>query len=107
MSFGYSLKSGVGIVEHPFVIYGRPDCEDTVQAREFLDERGVTYEYLNINEDPEAERFVILYNSGKRITPTIVMGPEDDRLVLVEPSNEELDAALNVLGYEDPRQPRF
>ncbi len=41
-------------MQHPFVVYGRPDCEDTVRAREFLDYRGVTYEYVNINEDPEA-----------------------------------------------------
>jgi len=94
-------------VQHPFVVYGRPDCEDTVRAREFLDYRGVTYEYVNINEDPEAERFVILYNSGSRITPTIVMGPENDRMVLVEPSDQELSDALDMLGYEDPRQPRF
>lgn len=91
----------------PFLVYGRPGCEDTERARELLDERGVTYEYVNIDEDPEAERFVVLYNSGERITPTIVMGPEDARTILVEPSDQALSDALDALGYEDPRQPRF
>jgi len=54
MGLAYSQRSGGGTVQHPFVVYGRPDCEDTVRAREFLDYRGVTYEYVNINEDPEA-----------------------------------------------------
>lgn len=91
----------------PFIVYGRPGCEDTERAMEFLDRRGVTYDYVNIEEDPEAEQFVVLYNSGERITPTIVMGPEEDRTVLVEPSNQELGEALDALGYEDPRQERF
>lgn len=87
----------------PFIVYGRNGCEDTARAREFLDYRGVTYQYMNINEDPDAERFVILSNSGERITPTIVMGPEDDRIMLSEPSNDEIAAALDRLGYDDPR----
>ena len=90
----------------PFLVYGRPGCEDTQRAREYLDERGVTYEYININEDSEAEEFVVLYNSGDRITPTIVMGPEENRTILVEPSNQELSDALDAFGYEDPRQGR-
>jgi len=91
-------------VAKPFLVYGRPDCDDTQRARALLDERGVTYEYININEDSEAEQFVVLYNSGNRSTPTIVMGPDDNRMILVEPSNEELSDALDAIGYEDPRQ---
>ena len=91
----------------PFLVYGRPNCKDTERALALLDERGVTYDYVNIEEDPEAEQFVVLYNSGERITPTIVMGPEEDRPILVEPSNQALSEALDALGYEDPRQERF
>lgn len=91
----------------PFLVYGRPDCEDTQRALEYLDHRGVTYDFININEDPEAEQFVVLYNSGERITPTIVMGLEENRRVLVEPSDQELGDTLDEMGYEDPRQERF
>lgn len=90
----------------PFLVYGRPDCEDTQRARDYLDERGVTYEYIDINQDPEAEEFVVLYNSGEIITPTIVMGPDEHRTILVEPTNQQLGEALDAVGYENPRRDR-
>lgn len=90
-------------MDQPFIVYGRTGCEDTVRAREFLDYRGVPYHYININEDPEGERFVILSNNGERMTPTIVMGPENNRIILTEPSNDQIAEALDQLGYEDPR----
>lgn len=90
----------------PCLVYGRPDCEDTQRALELLDHRGVTYDFFNINEDPEAERFVVQYNSGMRITPTIIMGLEENRRVLVEPSDEELSDTLDEMGYESPQQRR-
>ena len=86
-----------------FVLYGRPDCEDTRRVREHLRYRGVKFQEININEDPEGEQFVLLINSGSRVTPTLVMGPDDDKIILSKPSNAELDRVLGNLGYRDPR----
>jgi glutaredoxin len=72
-------------------IYGAQWCEDTRRTRELLDELGVPYEYVDIDEVPEAEVWITRANHGKRVTPTVDLG--DGRL-LFEPSDAEMEAAL-------------
>jgi len=71
--------------------YGADWCADCHRARFFLDQRGVEYEYINIDKDPSAATEVERINSGMQSIPTILF-PNGD--VLVEPSNEELTIAL-------------
>ena len=71
-------------------VYGADWCPLTAEAREHLDELGVEYEYINIEEDPAAAKWVKQQNGGKEKKPTI----DIDGLILSEPSNRELDAAL-------------
>jgi glutaredoxin len=80
-------------------VYGRPDCEDTERAREFLLDYGISFIELNIDEDREAEAFVLLMNNGERITPTIIIGHDEDQTILSEPSNDELARALIQHGF--------
>ena len=54
----------------------------------------MTYEYLDVDADPEAKDWVVKHNGGKQRTPTVVI---DDQ-VLVEPENADLENALRRAG---------
>jgi len=84
-----------------FVVYGRPDSDATRRMREYLDYRGITYLFVNLDEDPEAARFVTLSDSE---APTLVLGPVDHREIVSNPNEEQLNEVLNRWGYEDPRR---
>lgn len=78
----------------PLTLYGRPDCDDTDRVRLQLQTRGVAFHEVNIDEDEAANQFVLFINGGFRSTPTLVFGAGRRRLVLTEPTDEELEAAL-------------
>jgi glutaredoxin len=71
-------------------VYGADWCPLTAEAREHLDELGVDYEYIDIEKDSAAAKWVKAQNGGKEKKPTI----DIDGVILPEPSNRELDAAL-------------
>jgi glutaredoxin-like protein len=71
--------------------YGAPWCADCHRSKYFLDEKGVEYEYIDINEDEKAAAEVERINQGMQSIPTIVF---PDGEILVEPSDEELEKAL-------------
>ncbi|HMF57798.1 MAG TPA: glutaredoxin family protein [Pyrinomonadaceae bacterium] len=75
-------------------VYGADWCEDTRIAREHLESLGVDYEYINVEEDEEASRWVREQNEGRERKPTIKVGGQ----VLSTPSAEELDDALRSNG---------
>ena len=68
-------------------VYGAYWCPDCRRSKQFLGEHQIPYIWVNIEEDPEAEQYVIEKNDGKRIIPTIVF---PDETFLVEPTNAEL-----------------
>ncbi|MBP8109896.1 MAG: glutathione S-transferase N-terminal domain-containing protein, partial [Caldilineaceae bacterium] len=68
-------------------LYGAHWCPDCRRSKQFLGEHQIPYNWVNIEEDAEAEQFVIATNDGKRIIPTIVF---EDGSFLVEPSNADL-----------------
>lgn len=84
-----------------FVVYGRQDSADTERMLEYLDYRGITYLFIDLDEDADAEEFITL--SGSEV-PTLVLGPDNQREIVSNPSNEKLDEVLNRWGYENPRQ---
>lgn len=45
-------------------------CPDCRHAKRFLDERGIAYETINVDEQPEAAALIIEKNNGKRKVPT-------------------------------------
>jgi mycoredoxin len=51
-------------------MYTRIECEDSIAARDFLRQRGVPFEEVNIDENPKALAFVMSVNEGKQRTPT-------------------------------------
>ena len=79
--------------ESKITIYGAYWCPDCRRAKKFLGEQFVPFKWIDIEQDKEAEQYVLQKNNGKRIIPTIVF--EDDSF-LVEPSNAELAKKLGL-----------
>lgn len=74
-------------------VYGAHWCPDCRRSKMFLGEHQIPYNWVDIEEDDAAQRFVIEKNDGKRIIPTIVF---KDGSFLVEPTNAELAAKLGL-----------
>ena len=70
-------------------------CPDCRRAQKILDQRGVAYQYIDINKDAEGRAYVEEVNNGNRSVPTIVF-PDGD--ILVEPSSMVLNNKLYTLG---------
>jgi thioredoxin reductase (NADPH) len=79
-------------------LYGAHWCPDCRRSKLFLGEHQIPYTWVDIEQDPDAERFVIEKNDGKRIIPTIVFA---DGALLVEPTNAELAAKLGLQTRAD------
>lgn len=75
------------------VFYGVSWCGDCRRARRFLNEHGIEYQWIDIDQDRKGEEFVLKTNRGYRSVPTIVFG---DGTILVEPSNNELAKKLGI-----------
>ncbi len=74
-------------------VYGAPWCPDCRRSKQFLGEQRIPYDWIDIDQEPEAAAFVTEKNQGKRIIPTIVFA---DGSFLAEPSNDELAARLGL-----------
>ncbi len=79
--------------EPQITVYGAYWCPDCRRSKQFLGEHQIPYHWVDIEQDPAGEQFVIAKNNGKRIIPTVVFG---DGSALVEPSNAELAAKLGL-----------
>lgn len=78
------------------IMYARQRfCPDVARSRAHLTELGLDWTEYDIESDEsaaaETERL-----TGCRSVPTLVIGST----ILVEPSNEELDAALSGAGFK-------
>ena len=82
------------MADNPVTVYGADWCEDTQSTRNHLDSLGVQYRYINVEHDPQAERWVKEQNHGKRKTPTV----DIDGQVLSVPDDRDLEVALRGKG---------
>ena len=81
-------------MEQPKItVYGAPWCPDCKQAKQFLGEQRIRYNWVDIDEDEEGRKRVQELNDGKQIIPTIIF---EDGSMLVEPSNADLAAKLGI-----------
>lgn len=79
----------------PVLVLGRDTCEDTIRSRDYLAVEGIPYIYRNVELDPDADAWNRSFNGGDRVTPVILIGdPNEPSAVLIEPSDEELGAAI-------------
>ena len=75
-------------------IYGTSWCVDCRRAKKFLQERGVDFSEVNIDEEPDAEELVLQVNEGRRKVPTIKVG---DRYFACSPFDPyQLSSELNI-----------
>jgi glutaredoxin len=71
-------------------VYGADWCSLTTRTKAHLDQQGIPYEYVNIDQDRRAAEWVAAQNGGKEKKPTLDIGG----YVLAEPTNAELDKVL-------------
>jgi thioredoxin reductase (NADPH) len=84
------------------IVFGTYWCPDCKRSKKFLNEQFVDYEWVDIEQDAEAEAQVLKLNGGKRIIPTLLF---PDRTVLVEPSNAALARKLGL--KTEPKLPYY
>jgi thioredoxin reductase (NADPH) len=77
----------------PIVFYGAHWCPDCRRAKQFLGEHQIPYQWVDIEQNAEGEKYVLQKNNGKRIIPTIEFF---DGSILTEPTNAELAAKLGL-----------
>jgi mycoredoxin len=75
-------------------MYGTPWCGDCRVARRVLDQHNIAYNYVDIEQDEAARRYVVEVNRGNQSVPTILF---PDGSVLVEPSASVLTQKLTKL----------
>lgn len=68
-------------------VYGNSWCGDSRRVKQFFDINHIEYDWIDIEKDPEAVKFVESVNNGYRSVPTIVF---PDGSILVEPSVYQL-----------------
>lgn len=83
-----SAESVTGIT-----MYGADWCGDCTRAKRFFDERGVTYEWIDLEADPSAADRA--REIGGRPNIPVIVYPDGTNQV--EPSNHELEAKLTEL----------
>jgi len=76
-------------------VYGADWCGDTRRTLRQLDQRGVDYEYIDIDGDADGEKKVIEHHNGKRRIPLVEIASDDGEPTrLSVPSESELERAL-------------
>lgn len=73
------------------ILYGTSWCGDCFNSRHLMDDMGIEYVEINIDQNEQAAEKVVKLNNGFRSVPTIVF---PDGSILVEPSNMELAKKL-------------
>lgn len=82
----------------PLTLYGSTVCDDTERVTARLREWGIPFREVMLEDDPEAERFVLFINGGFRSTPTLVFGDGKHKVILTEPDDAELAQAVGRAG---------
>ncbi|MBK9943531.1 MAG: glutathione S-transferase N-terminal domain-containing protein [Kouleothrix sp.] len=83
------------MLEARITLYGTSWCSDCRRALRVLDQHQITYQYINIERDDAARRYVEQVNDGNQSVPTIVF---PDGSIMVEPSSSALAQKLASLN---------
>ena len=81
------------MAQSEITVYGAYWCPDCRRSKQFLGEHQFPYQWVDIEQDRAGEQYVLQKNNGKRLIPTIEFA---DGSILVEPTNAELAAKLNL-----------
>ena len=74
-------------------VYGALWCPDSRRTRQLLIDRGVPFDWIDVQEHPEELAFVREKNAGMECIPTILF---PDGSTLTEPSDEQLARKLRL-----------
>jgi len=74
-------------------VYGADWCPDCRRSKKFLIERSIPFNWVDTDQDKEAEALVKQLNNGMRIIPTIVF---EDGSFITEPSDESLAEKIGI-----------
>ena len=83
------------MVNSSITVYGTSWCGDCRRAQRVLDQHQVKYDYVNIEQDEVARRYVEQVNNGYQSVPTILF---PDGSIMVEPSSAALAQKLSSLS---------
>ena len=75
-------------------VYGADWCGDTQRTWRYLESLGVAYQYINVEQDTQASKWVKQQHDGRERKPTVKIGEQ----ILAEPSDQELEHALRQEG---------
>ncbi len=87
----------------PLTLYGAGNCDETERTRKNLRRWGVSFREIDILQDDNAAIFVRTISGGNQSTPTLVFGDGKRKLVLTEPTDDELLQALIETGHRTRR----
>ncbi len=75
-------------------VYGADWCSMTTRTLAHLEQVGVPFDYIDVEQDEAASQWVKDQNDGKEKKPTVDLAGK----VLTTPSNAQLDSALREAG---------
>ena len=75
-------------------VYGAGWCSMTTRTLAHLEQVGVPFEYIDVEEDEAASQWVKEQSAGKEKKPTLDVAGT----VVITPSNAELEKALKAAG---------
>ena len=75
-------------------VYGADWCPDCHRAKNYLEQQQVPFQWINVDQNDEAQAYVREMNDNKLIMPTILF---PDGTVMVEPSNAALSRKIKEL----------
>jgi thioredoxin reductase (NADPH) len=81
------------IDSNTITVIGASWCPDCRRAKTFLAEQRVAYDWVDLEQHPDATEIVERYNGGSRAIPTIIF---PDGSHLTEPGNDELAEKLGL-----------
>jgi mycoredoxin len=81
-------------VDDKIVVYGSGWCGYTVRVLRHLENLGVAFRYVDVDESPEDEKRIADWNNGRSIRPTIDLSGD----IFVNPSPATLEVELKKRG---------
>jgi glutaredoxin len=77
-------------------VYGADWCGDTRRTLRHLEQSGVKFDYIDVDQDKAGEEKVIQFSKGKRRIPLVEIASEGGQTKSIAvPSASDLDSALS------------